>query len=300
MYVQNKRNVLLLSVGSVQWNLHGLLSEAHFVLAEEVCLHLVVENCMTGQKNTQLQTHRPPKAASLTKPTELLQFSFLHTAITHASFCTAWIKCSKTAFILPVWPLIPLIFLLTPGSHTHAKHAHPKQLINWGLLLTEACAWSVISLNPVRLFYSSQSVSFASNEPCHFSSQIITFVRHHFTSLEVHRGATGRADLVDVVAERVAAVLPAAQAHPLVEGVFGVAAVGHALLLVVEQGVDEQVDGALVGTFDELVHVCNAHRAKRALKPLQHYSDDIMQSSTMTSWCYMNCISLDDHRAFLT
>lgn len=92
---------------------------------------------------------------------------------------------------------------------------------------------------------------------------MITFVGHHFTSLEVHGGATGRANLVDVVAELVAAVLPAAEAHPLVEGVFGVAAIGHALLLVVEQGVDEQVDGAFMGTFDELVHVCNTQRERK-------------------------------------
>lgn len=91
---------------------------------------------------------------------------------------------------------------------------------------------------------------------------MITFVGHHFTSLEVHRCAARRADLVDVVAELVAAVLPAAEAHPLVEGVLGVAAIGHALPLVVQQGVDEQVDGALVGAFDELVHVCNAQKRR--------------------------------------
>lgn len=91
---------------------------------------------------------------------------------------------------------------------------------------------------------------------------MFTFVGHHVTSLEVHLGAAGRADLVDVVAELVAAILPAVEAHSLVEGVLGVAAVRHALLLGVEQRVDEQVDGALVGAFDELVHVCGTHRAK--------------------------------------
>lgn len=84
---------------------------------------------------------------------------------------------------------------------------------------------------------------------------MFTFVRHHITGLEVHLGAAGHADLVDVVAELVAAVLSAAQAQALVEGLLGVAAVGHALLLGVEQGVDEQVDGALMGAFDELVHI---------------------------------------------
>ncbi len=96
---------------------------------------------------------------------------------------------------------------------------------------------------------------------------VFTFVRHHFTGLEVHLGAAAHADLVDVVAELVAAVLPAAEAQTLVEGLFGVAAVGHALLLDVQQRVDKQVDGALVGTFDELVHICGT-QSTEALKKL--------------------------------
>lgn len=44
MYVQNEGNVLLLSVGPVQGNLHGLLGEALVALAEEMHLHLVVED----------------------------------------------------------------------------------------------------------------------------------------------------------------------------------------------------------------------------------------------------------------
>ncbi len=84
-----------------------------------------------------------------------------------------------------------------------------------------------------------------------------TFVRHHITGLQVHLGAAGPADLVDVVAELVAAVFPAAEAQTLVEGLLGVAAIGQALLLSVQQRVDEQVDGALMGTFDKLVHVCS-------------------------------------------
>lgn len=87
---------------------------------------------------------------------------------------------------------------------------------------------------------------------------MLTFVRHHVAGLEVHRSAAGQTDLVDVVAKLVAAVLPAAEAQAFVEGLLGVAAVGHALPLGVQQGVDEQVDGALVGTLDQLVHVCRA------------------------------------------
>lgn len=87
-----------------------------------------------------------------------------------------------------------------------------------------------------------------------------TFVRHHFAGLEVHLGAAGRAHLVDVVAELVAAVLPAAEAQAFVEGLPGVAAKHRALLVGVEQRVDEEVDGALVGTLEELVHTCEAQK----------------------------------------
>lgn len=43
-YVQNKGNVLLLSMGSIQRNLHRLLCEALLGLAEEMHFHLIVEN----------------------------------------------------------------------------------------------------------------------------------------------------------------------------------------------------------------------------------------------------------------
>lgn len=89
-----------------------------------------------------------------------------------------------------------------------------------------------------------------------------TFVRHHFPGLEVQLGTAGRANLVDIVAELVAAVLPTAEAQAFVEGLPGIAAVGHALLLGVDQRVDEQVDGALVGTLDQLVHICEAQNVK--------------------------------------
>lgn len=44
MYVQDKGNALLLSVGSIQRNLHRLLCEAQLAFAEEMHLHLIVEN----------------------------------------------------------------------------------------------------------------------------------------------------------------------------------------------------------------------------------------------------------------
>lgn len=99
-----------------------------------------------------------------------------------------------------------------------------------------------------------------------FFVHIFTFVRHQFPGLEVHLGTAGHSDLVDVVANLVAAVLSAAEAQTLVESLFGVAAVCHTLLLDVQQRVDEQVDGALVGTFDELVHICSTAQSTEVVK----------------------------------
>lgn len=45
MYVQHSGDVLLLSIGSIQRDLQWLLCEAQSVLAEEMNLHLVMENC---------------------------------------------------------------------------------------------------------------------------------------------------------------------------------------------------------------------------------------------------------------
>lgn len=56
-------------------------------------------------------------------------------------------------------------------------------------------------------------------------------------------------DLLDVVAQCVAAILPAVQADAFVKGTLVTAPVGHALLVLIHQGVDEQMDGSLVGTF---------------------------------------------------
>lgn len=83
-----------------------------------------------------------------------------------------------------------------------------------------------------------------------------TFVGHHLTCLKVHPGAPGFLDLVDVVAQLVAAVLAAAEAQALVKRFFGAAAVSQALLILIHKGVDEQVHRALMRTFHQLVHVC--------------------------------------------
>lgn len=63
--------------------------------------------------------------------------------------------------------------------------------------------------------------------------------------------------LVDVVAQRVAAVPPTVQADAPVEAVLVAAPVGRALLVLVDQGVDEEMDGSLVGTFDRLLEPCD-------------------------------------------
>lgn len=110
----------------------------------------------------------------------------------------------------------------------------------------------------------------------HIPPPKLTFEWHHFTGLEVHLGAAGGADLVDVVTKLVAAILPAVEAQSLVEGLFGAAAVCHALLLGVQQRVDKQVDGALVGAFHQLVHVCNTQQSKENCETSSPHSDDVM------------------------
>lgn len=87
------------------------------------------------------------------------------------------------------------------------------------------------------------------------SFQSLTFVGHHVPCLHVHLGAPGSAHLMHLISHLVAAVFATAQTHSLVEDLSGAAAVSHALLLHVHQRVNEQVDGALMGTFYNLVHV---------------------------------------------
>lgn len=60
-----------------------------------------------------------------------------------------------------------------------------------------------------------------------------------------------------MVAQRVAAVPPTVQADASVEADLVAAPVGHALLVLVDQGVDEEMDGSLVGTFDRLLKPCD-------------------------------------------
>ena len=74
----------------------------------------------------------------------------------------------------------------------------------------------------------------------------LTSEGHGGPRLGVHLDVAGLADLADVVAHRVAAALAAAEAHATVEHLVAAAAVRLWRRLLVQQGVDEQVDGALV------------------------------------------------------
>lgn len=77
-------------------------------------------------------------------------------------------------------------------------------------------------------------------------SQVLTSERHARSRLGVHLNVARLADLADAVAHRVAASLAATEAHSAVKGVAAAASVGPGRVLLVQQGVDEEVDGALV------------------------------------------------------
>lgn len=87
------------------------------------------------------------------------------------------------------------------------------------------------------------------------SYQLFTFVWHHISGLHVHLAVLSVPHLGNIIAHLVAAVLTAAQAHTFVESLLGVTAVCHAVLVLVDKGVNEEVDGTLMGTFYNLVHV---------------------------------------------
>lgn len=80
-----------------------------------------------------------------------------------------------------------------------------------------------------------------------------TFVRHLRACLQVELLAAAAADLLDVVAQGVAAILATVQADAFVKDAVVPAPVGHALLVLVQQGVDEQMDGSLVSAFHRLL-----------------------------------------------
>ena len=89
----------------------------------------------------------------------------------------------------------------------------------------------------------------------------LTSEGHGGPRLGVHLDVAGPAHLADVVAHRVAAALAAAEAHAAVEHLVAAAAVGLGRRPLVQQGVDEQVDGALVLTLHRVRDGCGEQGA---------------------------------------
>lgn len=81
---------------------------------------------------------------------------------------------------------------------------------------------------------------------CAHAERLLTSERHGRSRLGVHLNVARLADFADVVAHRVAAALAATEAQSAVKGVAAAASVGLGRVLLVQQGVDEEVDGALV------------------------------------------------------
>lgn len=77
----------------------------------------------------------------------------------------------------------------------------------------------------------------------------LTSERHGCSRLGVHLNVAPLADFADVVAHRVAAALATTEAHSTVKRLAAAASVGLGRILLIQQGVDEEVDGALVFTL---------------------------------------------------
>lgn len=74
----------------------------------------------------------------------------------------------------------------------------------------------------------------------------LTSEGHGRSRLGVHLNVARLADFADVVAHRVAAALATPEAHSAVKCLAAAAPVGPGRVLLVQHGVDEEVDGALV------------------------------------------------------
>lgn len=72
------------------------------------------------------------------------------------------------------------------------------------------------------------------------------FVGHLRAGLQVHLAASLGSDLVDLVAHIVTAILSATQAEPFLKGLLGVASVSLAGVFFIQQGVNEEMNGALM------------------------------------------------------
>lgn len=88
-----------------------------------------------------------------------------------------------------------------------------------------------------------------------FDLVVEDFVGHLRASLQVHLAAPFGSDLVNLIAHVVASILSATQAEPFLKGFLRVAPVSLAGVFFVQQGVNEEMDGALMGAFHQLVHI---------------------------------------------
>lgn len=90
----------------------------------------------------------------------------------------------------------------------------------------------------------------------------LTFVGHLRAGLQVHFAASFGSDLIDLVAQVVATVLPATQAEPFLKGLLWIAAVGFTGIFFIQQRVDEEMNGALMGALHKLVHIWGKRDAR--------------------------------------
>lgn len=77
----------------------------------------------------------------------------------------------------------------------------------------------------------------------------LTFVWHVWTGFEEQSLACAGVNFLDVITQSVTAVLSAVQTVALIEGRVVAALVGHNLLVFVQQGVNEEMHSALMGTL---------------------------------------------------
>lgn len=82
-----------------------------------------------------------------------------------------------------------------------------------------------------------------------YDSPQLTFVGHLRSSLQIHFAASFGSDLIDLVAQIVATVLSATQAESFLKGFLGIAPVGLTWVFFIQQGVNKEMNGALVGAL---------------------------------------------------
>lgn len=103
------------------------------------------------------------------------------------------------------------------------------------------------------------------------SNHLRTFERHPGACLQVEPLAGATASLLDVVAQSVAAVLPAVQTDALVEAAVVAAPVGSALLVLIQQRVDEEMDRSFVSAFHRLLETYAGQRNILRTSPVDQH-----------------------------